>query len=196
MSRITIAITSSTTECAREQREREGEEGERPRRADDRQRPAAVEQTARALGGDRPGEPGEPEEPDGRRRVGEGRRAEQERQRRPEHREGPESRRAHGAASSAASAPPEHRADRGDQRRVGDARLRRQAAGSCGRACREQDVDGGRGGEHRAPAERAGDQAAHRPRDEDAREDPGDDGADDAPAAALSARSPASGARI
>ena len=47
---------------AREQGEPERERASDPRRADERERPAAVEETARALGGERTGEPRESEE--------------------------------------------------------------------------------------------------------------------------------------
>ena len=78
---------------SREDRDHEREESERPRRPGGRERPAAVVETPGSLGGDHTDEPEEPEEPDHGHVVRERRGAEEECQRRPEHRERREGRR-------------------------------------------------------------------------------------------------------
>jgi hypothetical protein len=166
----------------------EGAKGQYPRRAGGRKRPTAVVQPTGVPDGERTSKAGQPEQPDHLYRVPERRAAEQKRQRRPEQRECGEP---DGGQDQRPSSRPlafDHRADRGDQRRVRHTRPRCQRWDRPVEQDREQDGDDRGEGEDRTPPGGAGDEPADRAGGQDNGEGPRRDGADDPSAVGLAGK--------
>src|SRR3954454_1113269 len=133
-----------------------------------------------ALGGDGADEAREADESDGRGGVVERRGAEQERQRGPEHREQPEGDRREQQRPAERALPSHDRADGGDQRGVAQPGVRRQRRDGAVERDRQHEVSGGGEGVNPSPAGGVGDEPADRAREDDAADDAGGDGPDDA----------------
>ena len=164
----------------REDRDDERDKGQRPRRPGGRERPAAVVETPGSLRGDHTDEPDEPEEPDHGHVVGERRGAEEECQRRPEHRERREGRRPQHHRPPKCPFPSDHGADGSEQCGVFHVRLRSERRNGAVDEDGKHNAGDRRGREDHAPTGCIGDQSAQGARDEDPGQDSRDDDADDA----------------
>ena len=164
----------------REDRDDERDKGQRPRRPGGRERPAAVVETPGSLRGDHTDEPDEPEEPDHGHVVGEWRGAEEECQRRPEHRERREGRRPQHHRPPKCPFPSDHGADGSEQCGVFHVRLRSERRNGVVDEDGKHNAGDRCGREDHAPTGCIGDQSAQGARNEDPGQNSRDDDADDA----------------